>query len=342
MSIATFAYRPETLPPNLNLSGRPQIFEKLQDRDVEPTVSLLAEVAFQGADIHVYDLGTDGAEETVVNGRAIPLDTVGVIINRIGRSIKMDLLPEGMQLPPMINENKTRSLAFRKHRAHDEVLAPLGISIPTVLATTGTGIDAFMAVHHRGSFIVKPDSGTNSEGIQKVARGDVPKLFRDNPNLFGKNVIQPAYDFTHAFPGSLRAYDAASQEAFDGWSNSDVTKEMRVYGFASPAGTTVFPVGRAIHEGDQWFFIDPESVPQHVLESSRQAMVKTAEITSARAVLGTVDWGYGNVGNEAPGFHAIELNAKAPYVIGYDKHAGVADHLRDLLADQIQATAYDV
>jgi hypothetical protein len=80
-------------------------------------------------------------------------------------------------------------------------------------------------------------------------------------------------------------------------------------------------------------------VPYYVLESTKLAMGLTAEVTSARAVLGTVDWGYGTIGSEAPHWAAIELNAKAPYVIGYDKHAGVADRLRDLLADQIQATA---
>jgi hypothetical protein len=55
-------------------------------------------------------------------------------------------------------------------------------------------------------------------------------------------------------------------------------------------------------------------------------------------MFGAVDYGYGSIDGGAPEWAAIEINGLAPYMIGYDKHAEVADRLRDLFADQILAT----
>jgi hypothetical protein len=239
----------------------------------------------------------------------------------------------------MINENATRSLAFRKYKTHTEVLEPTGISMPTALAQNKEELDAFVTGQAAGKFIVKPENGTHSKGVQTASRAELQDLFAANPNFYGTQLVQPKYDLTVPFPSSVRPYDDESRESFDGWNRDGKTKELRVYGFHAGGDTTVFPAARAIENGDQWFFVDPDSLPDRVLDGTRQAMNRAAEATGALAIYGTVDFGYGTSGAEAPAWNAIEMNMRAPYMIGYDKHADVADTLREHFADQIQITA---
>jgi hypothetical protein len=339
MNTVLFAYREAELPPGPNLAGRPQIFDKLRQRELDPVISLLAEAAFTETGVTVHELEV-GESETAGPSQNREVDELGLIVNRIGRSIKYDLLPEGANLPPMINENKTRSLAHRKHRMHDEVLEPLGIAIPTRLVTSIEDIEEFLAEQGVDEYVVKPDGGSESKGVQQLPAVRIADLFAANPDWMEekKQIIQPAYDFTLPFPEHIRPLDIPSTGDFEGWSSSDAIKELRVYGFHSPAGTVVYPVARAMKQGDHWFFMDPESLPQALLAVSRQAIAKVAEIADAPAVLGTVDIGYGTLPGHAPEWRAVEVNAKQPNVVGYNRHPGVADHLRELLANQIHAT----
>jgi hypothetical protein len=115
---------------------------------------------------------------------------------------------------------------------------------------------------------------------------------------------------------------------------------LRVYNFYSPDRSDSFPVGRAIKEGhDHWFFIDPDSIPARVYEHTEEAIKAAAKLTYAKAVFGTMDFGYGSISNESPDWQGIEMNSKQPYMIGYDKHRQIAHHLRVLFADQVRFTA---
>src|SRR5258707_166714 len=131
--VALFSYRSPELPPGGNLSGRLQLFEKLRDFGLQPVVSLGAEGAYQGEEVVVHGLVD---EDTTEHLGSVALEQMGVIVNRLGRSIQRVNLARPDLLPPMINENLTRSLAFRKHRANDQVLEPLGIAMPTRLTTS--------------------------------------------------------------------------------------------------------------------------------------------------------------------------------------------------------------
>jgi len=334
--IVCLSYRADELPAGGNLSGREQLFDMLRGYDLQPVVSLGAEGAYQGDQLRVHELLS---EQVAGAAGQVALQGVGLIVNRLDRSIKKDRLDQPQLLPPMINENTMRSLAFRKHRTNDEVLAPLGINIPTALVVSPEVVGNFLDTHQADEYVVKPNSGTNGRGVQRLDGASVRRLFAEQPDLYDKQIVQPAYDFQAAFPAGLRPYDAASAEAFEGWNRPGVNKELRIYGFHSPQQTTTFPVGRAIHgEADQWFFVDPESVPARLLERTAAAMRLAAEVSGSAAVLGTVDFGYGVLGDQAPDWRAIELNGKAPYVLGYDKHAGVADALRTQLAAQIAET----
>ncbi|CAN5144184.1 hypothetical protein BH09PAT3_BH09PAT3_0940 [soil metagenome] len=333
---AQFAYRQNT-PYTGNLSGVTELYAKLNDRDVAPIMTFNCEEAFSENGVNSYELSPNGDSRRWLG--SIPLDDVEVLINRMGRSIKEDRLPDGTVLPPMINANATRSLAFRKHRAANEVLLPLGLTMPTQLVNSPADVERFLAENPAPEIILKPDNGTNSQGVERLDRSAVAQYYLDNPAKYGRNIAQPAYDFTGPLPPHMRAYDAASQEAFDGWNRSGKPKELRIYGFHSPQETTVFPIARAIDKGDNWFFVDPQSVPAELMTGTAAAIALAAEVSGAAAMLGTVDYGYGSTGSESPSFQAIELNGKAPYLLGYDKHQAIADTLRDQFADSIAQTA---
>lgn len=152
-------------------------------------------------------------------------------------------------------------------------------------------------------------------------------------------LLHTASDFGQPFPATLRPFDQASREDFETGAQSISSKELRVYGFHSPAGVSTFPVGRLVDNGDHWFFVDPQSVPGELLAGTADAISKVAAVSGAAAVYGTVDYGYGTDGTHAPDWRAIELNARLPYLIGPDKHPDVSRAVHNLLIDQLAATA---
>jgi len=331
-----FSYRAEALGDGGNLSGRLPLFNMLREHELQPVVSLGAEAAYQGEALRVHELQ---AEQTVGVAGTVALAGVGLIVNRLNRSINKATLTRPDLLPPLINENETRSLAFRKQRMHDEVLAPLGFHIPTSLPATTEAARDFADQHPAAQYVVKPNCGTNGKGVERLAAAQLAQAYDDHPEWRSSMVLQPACDFSGAFPAGLQPYDQSSAEALAGWNRPGVAKELRVYGFHSPEQTAVFPVGRALHEGsDQWFFVDPQSVPTELLGWTAQVMQQAAHVSGAAAMLGTVDYGYGSYDDRPPQWRAIEVNGKAPYVIGYDKHVGVATELRQRLAGQIAET----
>lgn len=337
MNSVVFAYRKQALPEGGLLTGKPQLFDKIRERGVTPLVSLEAEAAFNPTGLEVQELI---GETTVRSIGHIALDQVNHIVNRLDRSFKMDQMPSTWQeaMPPVSNENQMRSLVFRKNRVQSEILDPLDLGMPTRLIENYLDIDAFMHDHPAATYFAKPNSGTFSKGVQRLQTNEVGNYF-SQPDKFGKVILQPAYDFTAPLPPGLRPYDAASEEAFRGWSVADVPKELRMYAFHSPEATTVFPVGRAMKDGeDNWFFVDPESVPDKLVEDTTRVIQSAAEKTGSRAVYAALDMAYGSVGDAGKDYHIVELNGRMPYLIGYDKHEGVADTLRDYYADQIQQT----
>lgn len=343
--VICFVY-PKELPaafesPKSNISGMPQIMDMLVERDLRPVLSAHAEAAFGEKTVAAVEPRGKGYGPAFPP-RTYELSAVGALHSRLNRSIKKERLPEAIELPPTINDNATRSLAFRKARMHEEVLEPLSLGVPTHLVTSVEDVEVFLAEQSAKEIIVKPNSGYNSIGVQRIGREAVRELFEGNQNLLkggSLQILQPAYDFTKPFPTTLKPYDKKSQPGFERWTGSDLSKEVRVYGFHSPQATEVFPVARAIDndaesgDKDKWFFIDPDSVPETLLEDTQNIMQRAALVSGAIGLYGSVDYGYDG------DWRIIEVNARMPYMIGYSKHQGVADVLRTIFADQLLAVA---
>ena len=323
-----------------NIPDLHQLHAGLLEHDLQLVLSAGAEAAYH--DKYVTARAVDPELGALTSPTDIALDEVGVVLNRINRSFKRGVLPAPHAMPATVNENETRSLAHRKHRAHNEVLEPLGLAMPTLLVSNAEQIDEFLAQHNAAEMILKPTSGMNGSHIQRVARHAVHKTIASLEELKGNEgyVLQPAYDFTMPFPRGLRSFDQQARESFDACAQSTVPKELRIYGFHSPTFTTTFPVGRLVDKGDHWFFVDPESVPTELLAGTAKAIAKVAAVSGAAAVYGTVDYGYGTDATHPPDWRAIELNARLPYLIGPDKHTTVSRLVHNLLTDQLVDTSY--
>jgi hypothetical protein len=336
MNTVVFAHRKSELAPSSLLPGKMELFSKLEDRDIRPVISLNAESAFDENSIEAHELTGESATRSI---GAIALEDVDVIVNRLDRSVKNSDLPVNWvnAAVPTINENKLRSLVFRKHEMQEKVFDPLNLGIPGVLVETPLDAALFTEQHPSNEYIVKPTSGTFSKGVMRLSADEAVSFFCDDKEKLGKTLIQPAYDFTHAFPSSFEAYDQEASQDFETWSSSRVTKELRMYGFYTPDKTDILPVARAMNGQDNWFFVNPESLPEKLFTDTRNVLSRAAELTASRAIYGALDIAYGTTSNKIdPDFHIVEFNGRMPYLIGYDKHASVADKLRDMKADQIQ------
>jgi hypothetical protein len=335
MDTVLFSFRKETLQPTKLLPEKTELFQKLEERGVQPFITLGAEGAFDDSGVEVHQLDS---ENTTRHFGVVGLDQVGLIANRVDRSFKNDLLPSTLldSDVPVMNNNAMRSLAFRKNKVHTELYQPLEMGIDTQLVESIDQIAAFMEVSPSKEYIVKPNSGTFSKGVHRLSADEVLPFFINNPEAMGVTLLQPAIDFSVPLPETIRPYDAASAEDFKTWSKADVTKEFRMYGFHANGETEAFPVARAMKDGvDNWFFVDPDSVPEQLYTDTKKLLSRAAQLTGSKAIYAARDIGFGSLNGEAPDYYDIELNGRMPYLIGAEKHTGVANTLRDLHADQI-------
>lgn len=337
MNTVVFAHRKAELPKSSLLPNKMELFDKLEQRGIRPVVSLGAEAAFDDTSVEAHELVS---EDTVRKTASVALADVGAIANRLDRSFKKMDMPDTWNDAHVatLNENELRSLVFRKHRVQDEVLTPLDLGIPTALVEAPVDAAEFIESNPSEEYIIKPTSGTFSKGVYRLAPEEVIRAFSEDESKLGTTLLQPAYDFSHAFPNSFEAYDHEALDDFEQWSKSNATKELRMYGFYTPDHTDVFPVARAMKDGvDNWFFVDPATVPEKLFTDTRNVLSRAAQLTSSQAIYAALDIAYGSKDKTSdPDYHIVELNGRMPYLVGYDKHAGVADTLRDMKADQIQ------
>ena len=196
------------------------------------------------------------------------------------------------------------------------------------------------------SAIVKPRHGNFGGGTRMMGRAALKRFYLDNPQFLDKQIVQPAYNFKRAFPKTIKPYDQASAESFADLNRAGNIKELRMYSFLSPTGTTTFPAARVLSPQvddpakvfSKWFFVDPESVPESLSDDTIKIMQRTARVTGSLAMFGAVDFGYGPAGTEPSEWRVIELNALSPGMISRQEHFAVANKLQTLFSQQIRVT----
>jgi hypothetical protein len=333
------AYKDAANLADPSLPGRFQLAEMLQQEGVRVAYSVGAEAAFDGRVVEAYDsiedgLPAGGADHLALDG------AVKVILNRADRSLKLRAqIDADIPISPMFNANKVRSLGHYKDRNHTQILEPLGIAIPTALISERTDAERFLEEHPHSKYIVKPNSGSGAKGVVTLQRQQVPEAFASDTYLSKPHLLQPYYNLSRPLPTEIRPFDAGSAEEFADAAASDKPKEVRMYGFYALGQILTFPVGRVVDNGDSWFFIDPESVPEDVHDITRQGMALAAQHTGAKALYGTLDWAYGGASGEDPRWLAVETNLRSPYVIGFDKHPEVAARVHQQYAQTIITAA---
>ena len=338
MNTVVFSHPKESLPTSSLLPDKIDLFSQLEERGLRPVVSFNAEAAFSNNGVETHALID---ESTTRHAGAIALENVGFIVNRLDRSVQTDELPSrwSEQHPPILNENALRSLVYRKQRVQDELLKPLNMGMDSILPQSIDEIDAFLGGTPASYYIAKPNTGTFSKGVVRLPRSEVLGYFKQNESLLGSTIIQPAYDFSVPFADSLKPYDSHSADQFEAWSRSNSTKELRMYGFHADGKTETFPVARAMENGvDNWFFVDPASLPEKLSQDTQAVFNRAAKLTGSRAIHGALDIGYGAYDDKDPDYHVVELNGRMPYLVGSTKHAEVAHKLRGMYADMIKDT----
>lgn len=335
-----FAYTPDMMPVDHRLPDRVELFDMLRAKDLQPFVTLGAESAFEGDVVHSSQLEGDTTDVP----SKIQRSNLGLIVNRLDRSIKHESL-DNPQLPPMINENDVRKIGYNKERAANEVLQPLGYGLPTSLVSSPADIEAFLEENDFHEYFLKPRHGSFGSGTHKLGKASVAKFFADNPDKFDKFIVQPGFDFTRQFPDTVKPLDRASSGHFEALNVDGKVKELRMYAFASPLKTTVYPAARVLRHDDKlnksisnWFFVDPETVPETVVDQTLNTMARTSMMTGSLALYGAVDLGYGTADTSDPDWKVIEFNALAPVMISQADNKHVATQLKSLFSCQIRAT----
>jgi len=335
-----FAYAPEKLPADSRLPDRVELFEILKSNDLRPFVTLGGESAFTND--HINPSRLDGDVDPITS--QLNRNELGLIVNRLDRSIKHDSL-SNPDVPPMINENAVRKIGYHKERAAREILSPLGLSMPTALITSSDDIDRFVQEHDYDQYFLKPRHGSFSAGTYKMGKAALAKFYSDNPNMFDKHIVQPAYDFSRPFPRSIKSLTRSTNEEFDRLNVAGNTKELRMYSFVSPGKVDLYPAARVLQPDaasrktvSAWFFVDPESIPQTLIEQATDVTTHIASITGSYAMYGAVDFGYGTADSQLPDWKIIELNILAPGMISRSENRFVATKLKTLLSNQIRAT----
>lgn len=335
-----------TSPPSMAGKNPPighldLVFSELEPDGIQGTVIEYGERTLGATAIKARPVSSKGVIQS--RFQEMPLRDIGLLYNCMGRPIRMQQLQEPGALPPVIYENAVFELDADKSRMHSEILEPTGISIDTTaihnVAEAGAFLDRYDDV---GEFIVKPVKGRGGRGVQRLQRDAVLPALQQQPELLSPDnmhIIQPAFDFSIPLPDSIKPYDTLATPGFQQWSQAQAAKEIRLYTFHSPAGTDVFPVGRAIQNGDHWFFVDPDSIPAHLLETARLTTRQIAQATGSLALYSALDVAYGAARpQDDRGWRAVELNASYPYIINKDEgHPGIVRYLRHLIANQIRA-----
>ncbi len=318
----------------LLIHNRPDLFTLLREQE--------------GVDVHVsrgidsIDASTGKVSDVVrpaygVSDTPVTLERFGEqqlsaynVARSYGPTIDIDHYIESL------NPMNVRNLARHKHEVASTVLAPLGLYRENILVTpdeAGALSEADIALSH--SLIMKPNGGFASRDIV----GGTPAEIRAHllEGITEDKLIEERLNFGLPIP-SIRGRDAYEQARLDEANEKIVNKELRLYSYGE---NVWYPVARIAEAdslrltGDEWVYIDEDSVPIAALVAANLVKQAIDEKTGKTDTLLAVDLVY--VTSESrpePHWEVMEVNAEA-YIMRPENNQSVGVQHQQLLADQL-------
>jgi hypothetical protein len=257
-----------------------------------------------------------------------PLSAYGVA-RSYGSPMDTDQYVEGL------NPMNLRRLARNKHEVAETILKPLGLYRKNTLVMPGNSgslSESDIAMSH--SLIMKPNGGFASRDI---VAGTPAEIYAQLGEITEDKLIEERLGFDLPIP-LIRGRDDYEQARLLEANEQKVNKELRLYSYGEDAW---YPVARIAQPGslrltgDEWVYIDEDSVPDEALIAASRVKQALDKKTGKTDTLIVVDMVY--VTSESrpePHWEVMEVNAE-PYVPRPENNQGVGIQHQQLLAAQI-------
>lgn len=265
-----------------------------------------------------------------------PIESAGVV-----RSVTPVLdLASGA---PQLNDPTVRALARDKFLTA-ELLKRTGLHDGSIAVSVDTTFDRDVLDAIDGPMVfIKPRFGSRSEGVLgRMTKADAERELTGSRDT--EYVIEPLVDFSHQWPGEIRALDQENQSLLDRANREGANKELRAYSFGE--GEFYF-VGRAAQPGatdlrvDDWVFLDQDTIPRTVRALAQEVYVRFAEASGVNEMHLGIDMYYAPSASsgDQPTWRTGEVNAGEPQLANYEENQQAAEEQRKHLALQIARIA---
>ena len=271
---------------------------------------------------------TDDPKEVLMERLgSVSLDSYGVVRSIVGAiSFEHDVLS--------LNPSELRHMAKDKFRIANDILDPLGVFGRNIVYVPSSAIPQLDSLQG-DDVVAKPNGGFRSKGIEVGTKSEISQALRATDIPY---VVEEMMDFSLPLP-SIKGINESEQARLDEANETGVNKEVRTFFF----GNDVWDVtGRIARPGekdfrdDKWLYIDPETVPDVLLEKGREI------VDRLKGVLGTdefniaIDWVYAtSVSQPEPSWRVMEINAAEPQLVQLHQNDEVGKRQHDKLANQI-------
>lgn len=191
--------------------------------------------------------------------------------------------------------------------------------------------------------VLKPRAGMRSQGVSIGSKDQIAQVISSEAFVTSTAwILEEKLDFSPAVP--VRGRTPKDQELIDVANKRGAPKELRVYTFGrNPDGSliTSYVLRASLGEeaglgNDEWVFLDPESIPQEVIDASSAIAANFESHTSVKEMHLGIDWVYAReFGKSDPRWINMEVNGSEPQLIYQSDNPEVSKEQVTLLAAQL-------
>lgn len=331
----------EHVDDKLAIWGRPELALAIQDKGYDAVFT-------RGADS--VDLAANSAIilrptiDRIGDAYSVTVKPTKISLSGISafRNVAKPLSTEIEALPEL---NHPRVRATAKDKALSNELAAQWSKKYTTIDSDdpSKALDALSS----DTVVLKPRNGMKSEGLHIGTKEQIAQIITSND--FDKNnawILEEKLDFSPKIP--LLGRTPNDQELIDRANRLGAPKELRVYTFGRNTDGSLISncvlrtvTGEEIALGnDRWVFVDPDSVPQEVLDASSEIAANFETHTGVKEMHLGIDWVYAReFGESEPRWINMEVNGTQPQLIYHSENAEVSKEQVNYLAEQLGRVA---